>query len=80
MNKDAQHSDGEAALELWPVRTVVADGSPLMLKTFSLLLQREHGLEVVGTATDGHHAVRRALEFEARPGADGLEVAGTEWV
>ena len=81
MNKGGQHIVCGAAPEVSPVRTVLADGSPMMLKTFSLLLQREHGVQVVGTATDGHRAVRRALELQPDlvlmdlrlPGLNGFE-------
>jgi len=60
---------------------VVVDDSPMMLKTLSLLLEREKGLQLVGTATDGRHAVRRAIELEPDlvlmdlrlPGMNGFE-------
>jgi hypothetical protein len=30
-------------------------------------MEREHGVRVVGSATDGHHAVRLALELPPGP-------------
>ncbi|MGA2659259.1 MAG: response regulator [Verrucomicrobiota bacterium] len=81
MNTEARYGAYEAAVDRSPVRTVVVDDSPMMLKTLSLLLEREKGLQLVGTATDGRHAVRRAIELEPDlvlmdlrlPGMNGFE-------
>lgn len=35
-----------------------------MLKTLSLLLELQDGLQLVGTATDGRHALRRVMELQ----------------
>jgi len=64
-----------------PIRTVVVDDSPVVLKVLSSFLQRLNGFELVGTATDGCHAVRRVVELEPDlvlmdlqlPGMNGLE-------
>jgi DNA-binding NarL/FixJ family response regulator len=45
------------------VRTVVVDDSPMMLKTLTLVLEQEGGIEVVGTATDGVKGMRRVIEL-----------------
>jgi DNA-binding NarL/FixJ family response regulator len=47
-----------------PVRALLVDGSPAVLKTLNLLLQQHSGLLVIGTAMDGYHAVRRVVELE----------------
>jgi DNA-binding NarL/FixJ family response regulator len=64
MNTEAQYGAYEAAVDNCPVRTVVVDDSPMMLKTLSLLLERENDFQLVGTATDGRHAVRRVIELQ----------------
>jgi CheY-like chemotaxis protein len=64
MNTEVDYGAYEAAMDICPVRTVVVDGSPVMLKTLSLLLELQHGLQLVGTATDGRHAVRRVMELQ----------------
>jgi hypothetical protein len=60
----AGHDPGEAGADGWPVRTVVVDDSPVVLKTLCSFLELQNGFELVGTATDGRHAVRRVVEFE----------------
>jgi DNA-binding NarL/FixJ family response regulator len=47
-----------------PIRAVAVDNSPTILKMLSLLLEEESGVEIIGTATDGHQAVRRVVELE----------------
>jgi DNA-binding NarL/FixJ family response regulator len=64
MNTEAQYGACEAAVDSWPIRTVVVDDSPIMLKTLSLFLQAQSGFELIGTATDGRHAVRRVIELQ----------------
>jgi chemotaxis response regulator CheB len=46
-----------------PIRAVVVDDSPVVLKAISSFLERLNGFQLVGTATDGHHAVRRVVEL-----------------
>ncbi len=41
MNTEAQHGTYEAAVDRWPLRTVVVEDSPMMLKTLSLFLERQ---------------------------------------
>jgi len=61
---EAEHGPDEGGRDSWPVRTVVVDDSPIILKTLSLLLERENGFQLVGTATDGYHGVRRVIELQ----------------
>ena len=64
-----------------PIRTVVVDDSPFVLKTLSSFLERQHDFQLVGTATDGRHALRRVVELQPDlvlmdfrlPGMNGLE-------
>lgn len=46
-----------------PIRALVVHGSALMLKTLSSFLARRTRLCLVGTATDGYHALRRVVEL-----------------
>src|SRR6266446_6419013 len=46
------------------VRTLIADDSPLMLKTLAQILALEGNFTLVGTATDRCQAVRQALTME----------------
>src|SRR5258707_6351412 len=46
------------------VRTLIADDSPLMLKTLAQILALEGNFTLVGTATDGCQAVRQAITME----------------
>jgi DNA-binding NarL/FixJ family response regulator len=64
MSTETEYGAYEAAVDSYPVRTVVVDDSPMMLKTLSLFLERQGGIELIGTATDGRHAVRRVIELE----------------
>jgi DNA-binding NarL/FixJ family response regulator len=81
MNRKVQDGAYEAAVRSWPVRTVVVDDSPTALKALSLLLERENGFQLVGTATDGYHGVRRVIELQPDlvlmdlrlPGMNGFE-------
>jgi CheY-like chemotaxis protein len=54
----------EAAGRGASIRTVVVDASPANLKAFSSLLEQQSEIELVGSATDGYHAVRRVRELE----------------
>jgi DNA-binding NarL/FixJ family response regulator len=55
---------GDSEVDRSPIRTLVVDDSPIILKTISLFLERLNGFQLVGTATDGCHAVRRVVELE----------------
>src|SRR6266481_4718410 len=46
------------------VRTLIADDSPLMLKTLAQILSMEGNFALVGTASDGCQAVRQALTMQ----------------
>ena len=71
----------EAGVNGRPIRTVVVDDSPFVLKTLSSFLGLRHDFQLVGTATDGRHAVRRVAEMQPDlvlmdlqlPGINGLE-------
>jgi two-component system response regulator DesR len=64
-----------------PIRAVVADDSPTVLKMLSLILEKQNDVQLIGTATDGYHAVRRVVELAPDlvlmdlqlPGMSGLE-------
>ncbi|MGO8928565.1 MAG: response regulator transcription factor [Limisphaerales bacterium] len=78
----ADHGPAEVGGDGWPIRTVVVDDSPFVLKTLSSFLERQHDFQLVGTATYGYHAVRRVVELQPDlvlmdlrlPGMNGLEV------
>ena len=69
--------------DLAPLKVLVADDEPLATERLELLLARQPGVILAGTASDGEAAVRmaRALEPDlvlldiAMPGLDGIEVA-----
>ena len=71
----------EDGLDGRPIRVLLVDDSPTVLKMLSLLLKQHSRLLVIGTAMDGYHAVRRVLELEPDlvlmdlrlPGMNGLE-------
>ncbi len=46
-----------------PIRAVVAGDSPTVLKMLSLILEKQNDVQLIGTATDGYHAVRRVAEL-----------------
>jgi two-component system response regulator DesR len=79
---EAEHDAEEVRLDDQPIRAVVVDDSPVVLKALSSFLQRLNGFQLVGTATDGYHAVRRVVELQPDlvltdlrlPGVNGLEV------
>jgi len=79
--EEAPHGADEADVDGWPIRTVVVDNSPFVLKTLSSFLKQQRDFQLVGTATDGCHAVRRVVELEPDlvlmalqlPGMNGLE-------
>ncbi len=64
-----------------PLRAVIVDDSPLVLKTLASLLEAQTNVQIVGAATDGYGAVRRVLELHPDlvlmdlqlPGINGLE-------
>ena len=47
-----------------PIRVVVADESPMVLKTLCSFLNEQGDVQIVGAATDGHQALRRVQELE----------------
>ena len=71
----------KAQREVCPVRTVVVDDSPSVLKLLSIFLEEQPDFQLVGTAMDGLNAVRRVVELEPDlvlmdmqlPGINGLE-------
>jgi len=65
------------------IRAVVVDDSPANLKMLSSLLEGQDDIQLVGTATDGYHALHRVRELEPDlvltalrlEGINGLELA-----
>lgn len=53
----------EAGRNARPIRAVVAEESPIVLKTLSSILEERDDVELIGTATDGYQAVRRVTEL-----------------
>jgi two-component system response regulator DesR len=58
------HGPDKADTDGWAIRTVVVDDSPSVLKALSSFLDLQHDFQLVGTAADGVHAVRRVVELE----------------
>jgi len=66
-----------------PLRVLVVDDEPLATERLQLLLARCHGVDLVGTASDGEGAVRMSEALSpdlllldiAMPGLDGIDVA-----
>ena len=66
-----------------PLKVLIADDEPLAAERLQLLLARNEGIDLVGTASDGEAAVRMAAALGpdlmlldiAMPGLDGIEVA-----
>jgi DNA-binding NarL/FixJ family response regulator len=64
-----------------PVRALIVDDSPLVMKTLALLLEQQSNVQLIGSATDGYGAVRRVIELSPDlvlmdlhlPGINGLE-------
>ena len=64
-----------------PVRALIVDDSPLVMKTLALLLEQQSNVQLIGSATDGYGAVRRAMELSPDlvlmdmnlPGINGLK-------
>jgi two-component system response regulator DesR len=46
-----------------PVRALIVDDSPLVMKTLALLLEQQSNVQLIGSATDGYGAVRRTMEL-----------------
>ncbi len=77
------HVPTEARRHARPIRAVVAEDSPMVLKTLSSILEEREDVQLIGTATDGYHALRRVVELapdlvllDVRlPGINGLEAA-----
>ena len=65
------------------LKVLIADDEPLAAERLQLLLARNDGIDLVGTASDGEAAVRMAEALSpdlmlldiAMPGLDGIEVA-----
>ncbi len=65
------------------IRAVVADDSPTELKALTSILEERDDVQLIGSATDGYHALRRVTELEPDlvlmdshlPGISGLEAA-----
>ena len=45
-----------------PIRLVVADDQPVIMRGLGLILNTDEGVEVVGHAKDGYEVVERAKE------------------
>lgn len=66
-----------------PLKILIADDEPLAAERLQLLLAREEGIDLVGTASDGEAAMRLCEALDpsvvlldiAMPGMDGIEVA-----
>lgn len=66
-----------------PIRAVVADDSPTDLKRVSSILEVREKVQLIGSATDGYHALCRVAELEPDlvlvdsrlTGINGLEAA-----
>lgn len=66
-----------------PLSVLIADDEPLATERLQLLLARQGGIDLVGTASDGEAAMRMAEALHpavvlldiAMPGMDGIEVA-----
>lgn len=64
-----------------PIRVIVADDQQIVRAGLTMILDAQPGIEVVGQAADGHHAVEMARRlrpdvclFDIRmPGLDGIE-------
>jgi DNA-binding NarL/FixJ family response regulator len=64
-----------------PLRAVIVDDSPFVLKTITSLLEEQTNVQIIGAATDGYGAVRRVRELHPDlvlmdlqlPGINGLE-------
>lgn len=80
---EPEDGHGQAGSGARPIRAVVLEESPMMLKTLSSILQERDDVQLIGTATDGYHALRRVVELapdlvllDSRlPGISGLEAA-----
>jgi len=65
------------------IRVLVADDSPMALRSVCKYLELQKGLDVVGTARDGQHALHQAKRFRpdlvltdlSMPRMNGLEAA-----
>ena len=63
------------------VRTLIADDAPFGLKTLALMLALDGRFDLVGTASDGRQAIRKAFELRPElvlldyrmPGLDGIQ-------
>lgn len=75
------HGPAERGGNGTPVRAVIVDDSPFVLKMLTSLLGQQSNVQLIGSATDGYGAVRRVLELRPDlvlmdlqiPGINGLE-------
>jgi len=73
----------EARFDARGIRAVVLEESPRVLKTLSSILGERDDVHLVGSATDGHHGLRRVTELAPDlvlmdlrlPGINGLAAA-----
>ena len=78
---ESNHVLEEARSAARLIRAVIVDDSPSVLKALSMILEEETNVQLIGTATDGYHAVRRVAELAPDlvlmdlqlPGINGLE-------
>ena len=59
-----------------PVRVLVVDDSALMRKLIPRILEQDHSIEVVGTAMDGHFALKKIEELSPQVVTLDLEMPG----
>ena len=59
-----------------PVRVLVVDDSALMRKLIPRILEQDHSIEVVGTAMDGHFALKKIEELQPQVVTLDLEMPG----
>jgi DNA-binding NarL/FixJ family response regulator len=79
--KAGKRAQDKTEIDSRPIRTVVVDDSPIVLRSIGWFLERQAGLQLIGTATNGYAAVQRVLELRPDlvlmdlqlPGINGLE-------
>jgi len=59
-----------------PVRVLVVDDSALMRKLIPKILEQDHSIEVVGTAMDGHFALKKIVDLAPQVVTLDLEMPG----
>jgi two-component system, NarL family, nitrate/nitrite response regulator NarL len=58
------HGSKKAGDDGLPIRAVVADDSPIILRTLCSFLKEQGNVQIIGAATDGCQAARRVLELK----------------